>query len=78
MGGTASFPFRAISILWPVLYAFLSVTSISHVMCVFFTVNRYFYPSTPSTPGVRADSSILSQGDTRSVVTKNYATEILH
>ena len=26
-------------------------------VCVFFTLNRYFYPSTSSTPSVRADSS---------------------
>ena len=37
-------------------------------VCVFFTLNRYFYASTSSTPSVYADSS--SQRDTSSVVTK--------
>ena len=36
--------------------------------CVYFTLNRSFYPSTSSTPSVRADSS--SYRDTSSVVTK--------
>ena len=38
-----------------IIYAVSSV-SVS-VVCVFFTLNRSFYPSTPSTPGFRADSS---------------------
>ena len=38
-----------------------------HLICVFFTSSRSFYPSTPSTPSVRADSS--SHQDTSSVVT---------
>ena len=35
-------------------------------VCVTFALNRSFYPSTSSTPSVRADAS----RDTRSVVTK--------
>ena len=30
-------------------------------VCVFFTLHRYFYPSTSSTTGVRADSSSLER-----------------
>eukprot|EP00610_Laminaria_digitata_P002056 TRINITY_DN577_c0_g2_i2.p1 TRINITY_DN577_c0_g2~~TRINITY_DN577_c0_g2_i2.p1 ORF type:complete len:91 (-),score=4.16 TRINITY_DN577_c0_g2_i2:129-401(-) len=44
-------------------------------MTAFFTLNRYFYPSTSSTPPVRADSS--NPRETRSVVT-NYDTETIH
>ena len=40
----------------------------SHMICVFFTSNRSFYPSASSTPSARADSS--SQSDTNSVVEK--------
>ena len=43
-------------------------------VCVFFTLNRYFYPSTSRTPSARADSS---QRDTSSAH-KNHDTEILH
>ena len=34
------------------------VISCSTALCVFFTFNRYIYPSTSSTTSVRADSSI--------------------
>ena len=39
-------------------------------VCVFFTLNRSFYPSTSNTSSVRADSSTLYRRYTNSVVTK--------
>ena len=49
------------------LYSY-SLCCITMSACVFFTLNRSFYPSTSSTPSVRAGSS--SWRDTSSVVTK--------
>ena len=45
------------------------------VVCVFFTLNRYFYPSTSSATSVRADSSILEEIHVLS--SQSHATEIL-
>ena len=44
-------------------------------VCVFFTLNRSFYPSTSSTTSVRADSSILEE--IQVLWSQSYATEIL-
>ena len=47
-------------------------------MCVFFTLNRSFYPSTSSTTSVRADSSILLLIEEIQVLwSQSYAIEIL-
>ena len=48
-------------------------------VCVFFTLNRYFYPSTSSTTtSVRADSSILLIEEIQVLLwSQSYATEIL-
>ena len=48
-----------------------SCHAVSTQVCVFFRLNRSFYPSTPSThSSVRADSSSYCREDTSSVVTK--------
>ena len=44
-------------------------------VCVFFTLNRSFYPSTSSTTSVRADSPILEE--IQVMWSQSYATEIL-
>ena len=45
------------------------------IVCMFFTLNRSFYPSTSSTISVRADSSILEE--IQVMWSQSYATEIL-
>ena len=45
------------------------------LVCVFFTLNRYFYPSTSSTTSIRTDSSILEE--IHIMWSQSYATEIL-
>ena len=46
------------NVLSQILYLFLCVAFFSLSVCAFFTLlNRSFYPSTSSTPSVRADSS---------------------
>ena len=48
-------------------------------VCVLFTSNPYFYPSTSSsTPSVRVDSSPNVERDTTHIVIKNTAQEILY
>ena len=55
---------------------FHDVFSVSvSLVCVFFTLNRPFYPSASTTPRVRADSS---PGEIQALWSENHDTEILH
>ena len=53
-----------------------SVSSLLYV-CVFFTLNRYFCPSTSTTTTVRDESSILERCEFCGRWSQNYATETL-
>ena len=52
-----------------------SITECIAAVCVFFTLNRSFYPSTSIT-SVRADSLVLEE--IQVMWSQSYATEILH
>ena len=45
----------------------------SVIECVFFTLNRSFYPSTSGTPSVRADSQYVNKTIIHNCGTPNYA-----
>ena len=55
--------------------AAVAVAAAVILQCVFFTLNRSFYPSTSCTTGVRADSSILEE--IQVMWSQSYAAEIL-